>query len=62
MPAKSKAQFRLMKAVEHSPKIADKIGMTSGQAAEYTESNKGKKAYKKLPAHKCGGGKMSSNW
>lgn len=58
MPAKSKAQFRLMKAIEHNPKVAKKVGMTSEQAAEYTSSNEGKKAYKKLPARKCGGGKM----
>lgn len=59
MPATSKAQFRLMKAVEHNPKVAKKIGMSPSQAAEYTESNEGKKSYKKLPARKCGGGKMS---
>jgi hypothetical protein len=60
MPAKSKAQFRLMKAVENNPKFAKKIGMSSTKAAEYTSSNEGKKAYKKLPAKLCGGGKV--NW
>lgn len=56
MPAKSKAQFRLMKAVEHNPKIAKKVGMSSSQAAEYTSSNVGKKAYAKLPESKAKGG------
>ncbi|CAB5220151.1 hypothetical protein UFOVP239_68 [uncultured Caudovirales phage] len=56
MPAKSKAQFRLMKAIEHNPRIAKKVGMSSGQAAEYTESNVAGKRYKKLPEHKAKGG------
>ena len=49
MPAKSKSQFRLMKAVEHNPKIAKKVGISPDVAAEYTESNVGKKSYGKLP-------------
>jgi len=57
MPASSQAQFRLMKAIEHNPKVAKKIGMSSEKAAEYTSANTGKKAYKKLPAKLCGGGK-----
>lgn len=56
MPAKSKAQFRLMKAIEYEPKVAKKFGMSSEKAAEYTESNVGKKAYSKLPAKKKKGG------
>jgi hypothetical protein len=60
MPAKSKAQFRLMKVIEYNPKVAKKFGMSSEKAAEYTSSNEGKKAYKKLPAKLCGGGKV--NW
>lgn len=52
MPATSKAQFRLMKAVEHNPKVAKKIGMSSEKAAEYTSSNVKKKAYSKLPEKK----------
>ena len=56
MPAKSKAQFRLMKAIEYEPKVAKKFGMSSEKAAEFTESNKGKKAYSKLPAKKKNGG------
>jgi len=49
MPARSKAQFRLMKAVEHNPKIAKKVGMSSSAAAEYTHSNVKGKAYGRLP-------------
>lgn len=49
MPAKSKAQFKLMKAIEHNPSFAKKVGMSSSKAAEYTESNVGKKAFGKLP-------------
>lgn len=56
MPAKSKAQFRLMKAAEYSPKVAKKVGIKPSVAAEFTESNVGKKAYKKLPAKKAMGG------
>ena len=56
MPAKSKAQFRLMKAAEYNPKVAKKVGIKPSVAAEYTESNVGKKAYGKLPARKKKGG------
>jgi hypothetical protein len=49
MPAKSKAQFKLMKAIEHNPAVAKRVGMASSKAAEYTESNVGKKAFGKLP-------------
>lgn len=56
MPAKSKAQFRLMKAAEHNYTFAEKVGISPGVAAEYTESNTGKKAFKKLPVHKKDGG------
>jgi len=56
MPAKSKAQFRLMKAAEYNPKIAKKVGISEDVAKEYTQSNVGKKAYSKLPeAMKEGG-------
>ena len=48
-----------MKAAEYNPKFAKKIGIKPSVAAEYTESNVGKKAYKKLPDKKCGGGKVS---
>ena len=56
MPAKSKAQFRLMKAIEHDPKIAKKYGMSSSTAAEYTSSNVKGKSYGKLPENKKEGG------
>ena len=62
MPAKSKAQFRLMKAAEHNPKVAKKVGISPSVAAEYTESNVGKKSYGKLPAKKAKGGKCEPNW
>ncbi len=57
MPAKSKAQFRLMKAAEHNPAVAEKVGISPTVAKEYTESNTGKKAFKKLPAKK-----KNSDW
>lgn len=56
MPAKSKAQFRLMKAIEHDPKIAKKFGMSQSVAAEYTSSNVKGKSYGKLPDYKKEGG------
>jgi len=56
MPAKSKAQFRLMKAVENDPNIAKKTGIPRSVAAEYTASNVGKKSYSKLPAKAKSGG------
>lgn len=56
MPAKSKAQFRLMKAIEHDPKIAKKFGMSRSAAAEYTSSNVKSKSYEDLPEHKKSGG------
>lgn len=58
MPATSKAQFRLMQAAAHNPKIAKKVGISSSVASEYTESNVGKKKYSKLPEKKCKGGKV----
>lgn len=59
MPAKSQAQFRLMKAIENDPKVAKRVGMSSKAAAEYTSSNVGKKAYSKLPVRKAEGGGVS---
>ena len=56
MPAKSKSQFRLMKAVEHNPAVAKKVGIKPSVAAEYTQSNVKGKAYDKLPEHKAKGG------
>lgn len=56
MPAKSQSQFRLMKAAENNPKFAKKVGISPSVAAEYTSSNKGKKAYSKLPERMKEGG------
>lgn len=56
MPAKSKAQFRLMKAAEYNPKIAKKVGISPEVAEEYTQSNVKGKAYGKLPERKAEGG------
>ena len=61
MPAKSKAQFRLMKAIEHDPKIAKKFGISQDVAAEYTSSNVKGKSYGKLPEHKKAGGGLYAN-
>jgi hypothetical protein len=56
MPAKSQSQFRLMKAAEHNPKFAKKVGISPSVAKEYTESNVGKKGYSKLPEKMAKGG------
>lgn len=56
MPAKSQAQFRLMKAAENNPKFAKKVGIRPDVASEFTQSNKGKKAYGKLPERLKDGG------
>lgn len=56
MPAQSKSQFRLMKAAENNPKFSKKVGIRSDVAAEFTQSNKGKKAYNKLPEKMAKGG------
>jgi hypothetical protein len=61
MPATSKAQFRLMKAAEYNPKVAKRVGIKPSVAAEFTESNVGKKAYKSLPQHKASGGGLYAN-
>jgi hypothetical protein len=61
MPARSKAQFRLMKTVESNPKVSKRVGISSSMAKEYTESNVGKKAYGKLPEHKTSGGGLYAN-
>jgi len=59
MPAKSKAQFRFMKAAEADPRFAKRVGIKPSVAKEYTESNVAKKAYKKLPEKKAKGGNVS---
>lgn len=53
MPVKSRAQFRLMKMMEHNPESAkDGPDISPEKAKEMTEGNIGKKAYKKLPEFK----------
>lgn len=59
MPAKSKAQFRFMKAAETDPRFAKRVGIKPSVAKEYTGSNVGKKAYGKLPEKKAKGGNVS---
>jgi len=61
MPATSQAQFRLMKAAENNPKFAKKVGIRPDVAAEFTDANKGKKAYAKLPEEKAAGGGLYAN-
>ena len=48
MAARSKAQFRFMKMMEHNPELAKKKGITPKQAKEFTKSNVGKKRFSKL--------------
>lgn len=56
MPAKSKSQFRLMKAAENNPKFAKKVGIKPSVAAEFTSGNVNGRSYKKLPEAKMRGG------
>ena len=48
MPAKSKKQFRFMKAAENNPEFAKKVGIEPDVAAEFTKDNVGKKRFAKL--------------
>jgi len=48
MSAKSKAQFRFMKAAENNPEFAKKVGIEPDVAAEFTKGNVGKKRFAKL--------------
>jgi hypothetical protein len=48
MPAKSKKQFKFMKAVENNPEFAKKVGVDPEVAKEFTKGNKGKKRFAKL--------------
>lgn len=45
-----------MKAVEHSPKFAKKVGIKPSVGKEYTAGNTGKKSYSKLPVKAKSGG------
>lgn len=56
MPAKSKAQFRLMKAAEHNKEFAKKVGISKKTAAEFTQANVKGKSYGHLPEHMASGG------
>jgi hypothetical protein len=47
MPAKSKAQYNLMRAAEHSPSFAKKVGIKPSVAKEFADATK---APKRLPA------------
>lgn len=59
MPAKSKAQFRLMKAAENNPKFAKKVGIKPSVAAEFTQANVSKQSYAKLPEKMKKGGQVN---
>jgi hypothetical protein len=48
MPAKSKAQNRLMQAAAQNPKVAQKTGVPQSVAKEFTSSTKTTKG---LPEH-----------
>lgn len=48
MPAKSKAQFRFMKAAENNSEFAKKVGISPEEAKHFTKSNKGSKRFAKL--------------
>jgi hypothetical protein len=50
MPSKSKAQNRLMHAVEKNPKLGARLGVPQKVAKEYVKADKGRKI-KKLPLH-----------
>lgn len=45
-----------MKAAENDPEFAKRVGIKSSTAAEYTTSNRGKKAYGSLPERMKSGG------
>ena len=47
MPAKSKAQLRMMQAAEHNPEFAKKVGIKPSVAKEFVDKTKNPK---KLPA------------
>ena len=54
MPAKSKAQAKLMQAAAHNPAFAKKVGVPQSVAAEYAAAP----TPKNLPARKGTKGKM----
>lgn len=54
MPAKSKAQNRLMQAAAHNPDVAKKVGIPQSTAKEFASSTTTTKG---LPEHKSTKGK-----
>lgn len=54
MPAKSKAQFRLMQAAAHNPEVAARTGISKKTASEFVRATPRPKS---LPAHKRMGGR-----
>ena len=48
MPAKSQAQYKLMKATENNPEFAKEVGIKPSVAKEFTKGNIGKKKFSKL--------------
>lgn len=48
MPAKSKAQFRLMQAAKHDPAVRERTGISKSVADEFTHGSP-----KGLPEHKA---------
>lgn len=53
MPAKSKAQNRLMQAAAHNPDVAKKVGIPQSTAKEFASTT----TTKGLPEHKSTKGK-----
>ena len=47
MPAKSKAQFKFMAAVEHNPAFAKKVGVSAKVGKDFVTATK---SFKALPA------------
>jgi hypothetical protein len=48
MAAKSKSQFRFMKAAQYDKDFAEEAGIKQDVAEEFTEDNRGKKRFSKL--------------
>lgn len=55
MPAKSKAQFKLMAAAEHNPRFAKKVDISSAVAKDFVEKTKSYKTLPKRVKPKSGG-------
>lgn len=48
MPAKSKAQYKFFKMLEHNPELAKKHNLTYEQIKEFTKNNKNRQRFSKL--------------